>query len=117
VLAAGGTGDNGALTSSELYNPTSGTWSFTGNMNVGRVSAQAVLLANGIVLVIGGCINNDCRSSTTKTAEIYHPANGTWTLTGSMLRGRAEFVATLLPSGKILVAGGRERVHLRDGRS
>ena len=106
VLAAGGTADNGALASAELYNPGSGTWSFTGNMNVGRVSAQAVLLGNGSVLVMGGCINNDCLSSTTKSAEIFNPANGTWTLTGSMGKGRAEFIATMLPNGKVLVAGG-----------
>ena len=106
VLAAGGTSNNGALASSELYNPASGTWSFTGNMNVGRVSAQAVLLANGTVLTMGGCINNDCLGSTTASAEIYNPANGTWTSTGSMLKARAEFVATLLPGGKVLVAGG-----------
>jgi N-acetylneuraminic acid mutarotase len=106
VLAAGGTSNNGALVSSELYNPGSGAWSYTGNMNVGRVSAQAALLGNGSVLVMGGCINNDCLSSTTKSAEIYNPANGTWTLTGSMGKGRAEFVSTLLPNGKVLVAGG-----------
>jgi len=106
VLAAGGTNNNVALASSELYNPASGTWSFTGSMNVARVSARAVLLANGSVLTMGGCINNDCLSSTTASAEIYNPANGTWTSTGSMVRGRAEFVAALLPSGKVLVAGG-----------
>ena len=106
VLAAGGTANNGVLASSELYNPGSGAWSYTGNMNVGRVSAQAVLLGNGTVLVMGGCINNDCLSSTTSSAEIYNPANGTWTLTGSMGKGRAEFVAALLPNGKVLVAGG-----------
>ena len=106
VLAAGGTSNNGALASSELYNPASGTWSYSGNMNVGRVSAQAVLLGNGTVLVMGGCINSDCLSSTTNSAEIYNPANGTWTLTGSMGKGRAEFVAALLPNGKVLVAGG-----------
>ena len=107
VLAAGGTGDNGgALASSELYSPGTGTWNVTGSMNVARVSAQAVLLANGTVLTMGGCINNDCLGSTTATAEIYNPSNGTWTTTGSMVKGRAEFVAALLPNGKVLVAGG-----------
>jgi hypothetical protein len=107
VLAAGGTGDNGgALASSELYNPGSGTWTVTGSMNVARVSAQAVLLTNGTVLTMGGCINNDCLGSTTASAELYNPANGTWTSTGSMVKSRAEFVAALLPNGKVLVAGG-----------
>jgi N-acetylneuraminic acid mutarotase len=107
VLVAGGTGGSGgALLSSELYNPASGTWSTTGNLHVGRVSAQSVLLPNGMVLAMGGCINNDCLSSTTKSAEIYNPVSGTWTVTGSMRTARAEFIAVLLPSKKVLVAGG-----------
>jgi N-acetylneuraminic acid mutarotase len=59
-----------------------------------------------MVLTMGGCINNDCQGSTTRSAEIYNPASGTWAVTGSMRTGRAEFVAVLLPSGHVLVAGG-----------
>jgi N-acetylneuraminic acid mutarotase len=106
VLAAGGTSNNVALATSELYNPASGTWSSTGNMNVARVSAHAVLLANGTVLTMGGCINNDCLGSTTTSAEIYNPTSGKWTVTGSMVKGRAEFGAVLLTTGQVLVAGG-----------
>lgn len=107
VLVAGGTGDaNTALASSELYNLASGTWSSTGEMNVARVSARSVLLSNGTVLVTGGCIVSDCLGSTTWSAEIYSPSTGKWTVTGSMLKARAEFVAVLLPNGKVLVAGG-----------
>jgi hypothetical protein len=107
VLVAGGTGGSGgALVSSELYNPAAGTWTTTGNLHVGRVSAQSVLLPNGMVLTMGGCINNDCLSSTTRSAEIYNPVNGTWTVTGSMKTARAEFIAVLLPHKQVLVAGG-----------
>jgi N-acetylneuraminic acid mutarotase len=107
VLVAGGTGDNGgALASSELYNSASGSWSSTGGLHVARVSAQSVLLSNGTVLTMGGCITNDCLSSTTRSAEIYSPISGTWTVTGSMRTARAEFVAVVLLSGKVLVAGG-----------
>jgi N-acetylneuraminic acid mutarotase len=107
VLVAGGTGENnGALASSELYNPASGTWNSTGSMHVGRVSARSVLLPNGMVLTMGGCVSNDCLSSTTRSAEIYNPVTGTWTVTGSMRTGRAEFIAVLLPSKEVLVAGG-----------
>lgn len=105
VLAAGGTNNNLALASSEIYYAGSGSWSFTGNMNVARSGARAVLLSNGTVLAMGGCIN-DCLSNTTASAEIYNPTNGTWALTGSMAHGRGEFVAAVLPSGKVLVAGG-----------
>jgi|SRR5215469_15944847 len=107
LLVAGGTGDNNsALATSELYNSASGTWSSTGDMNVARVNARAVLLSNGTVLVMGGCIVNDCLGSTTRGAEIYTPNTGKWIVTGSMMKARAEFVAVLLPTGKVLVAGG-----------
>ena len=107
ALVAGGTGGaNNALASSELYNSASGSWTSTGEMNVARVSARAVLLPNGTVLTMGGCIVNDCLGNTTKSAEIFNPSTGTWSVTGSMRTGRAEFVAVLLPSGHVLVAGG-----------
>lgn len=107
VLVAGGTGDaNIPLATSELYNSASGTWHSTGDLNTGRVSASAVLLSNGHVLVMGGCIASDCLGSTTTSAEVYDPGTGNWMVTGSMRTGRAEFVAVLLPNGKVLVAGG-----------
>src|SRR5207302_5292371 len=39
-------------------------------------------------------------------AELYDPASGAWTATGSMSTPRYNFSAALLPSGKVLVAGG-----------
>ncbi|MGZ4809099.1 MAG: kelch motif-containing protein, partial [Thermoanaerobaculia bacterium] len=42
------------LSSAELYDPVSDTWSFVGSLSVGVSSHRAVLLGNGKVLVIGG---------------------------------------------------------------
>ena len=38
--------------------------------------------------------------------ELYDPAIGTWTATGSLGTARSFQTATLLPNGKLLMAGG-----------
>jgi len=86
VLVAGGRGAGpGALDSAELYDPVSGKWSVTGSLVKPRVMHTATLLTNGKVLVVGG----DTSAAPPdfgrgNTAELYDPATGTWTLTGSM---------------------------------
>ena len=94
--------------SAELYNPTAGTFTATGSMVQARAEFGIALLANGQVLVVGGCTAydaNGCLAVTAK-AEIYNPATGTWTATGAMRAARHAMNATLLASGKVLVAGG-----------
>ncbi len=63
------------------------------------------MLPNGKVLVAGGYDN----SGTLASAELYDPASGTWTATGSLATARYSHTATLLPNGKVLVAGGLQR--------
>ncbi len=108
VLVAGGIGSsNIALTSAELYDPASGTWTATGSLNTARCNHTATLLPNGKVLVAGGSNGSGALAS----AELYDPATGMWSPTGSLAAPRFEQTATLLPNGKVLVAGGSNGIN------
>jgi hypothetical protein len=89
------------LTSAELYNPATATFSTTGSLNTGRYGHTATLLNNGKVLIAGGT-NNSTRLS---SAELYDPTTGTFTVTGS-LSCACGYSATLLANGMVLFSGG-----------
>ncbi len=135
VLVAGGSGANNEsdLTSAELYDPDTGTWSATGNMVQAHVGFPATLLPDGKVLVgdelydaaTGSWFSTGklVTAATTATllangkvlatgsdgAQLYDPDSGTWTATGKMITPwRQSHTATLLPDGKVLVAGGAD---------
>jgi hypothetical protein len=73
-------------------------------MTDARSLHTATLLPNAQVLVAGG--RRDDFGTTLSSAELYDPATGLWTATGSMTTGRYSHTATFLPNGQVLVAGG-----------
>jgi N-acetylneuraminic acid mutarotase len=109
VLVAGGDDESVSLAAAELYDPASGTWSPTGSMSVRRSFPTATLLPNGEVLVAGGTPDISSNNAVA-SAELYNPASGTWSPTGSMHTARFIDTATLLPTGQVLVAGGAPSV-------
>ena len=60
-------------------------WRRAGRLNTARDFHTATLLQNGMVLVAGG-INHNISASA--SAELYDPASGTWTATGSLNTAR-----------------------------
>jgi len=97
----------------ELYDPATGAFSLTGSMTTKRVGHTATLLADGRVLIAGGCAGRGALFFSVGTplssAEIYDPDTGTFAPAGNMTAARCWFVtSTLLADGRILIAGGRE---------
>jgi hypothetical protein len=67
-------------------------------------------LANGKVLIAGGSTSTDPQSSSagqfSSLAYIYDPTTQVFTPTGSMIIGRSDHKATLLPDGRVLITSG-----------
>ena len=72
VLVVGGY-NRTSLSSAELYDPRTRSWTATGSMSVSRNVPTATLLPNGEVLVAGGY---SYTSGFLRSAELYDPATG-----------------------------------------
>lgn len=97
----------GGLSEPEIFDPASGTWSAAGTMNTLRIWHSAELLSDGRVMVVGGSqANAGGQFIPLASAEIFDPATGAWTITGTMQHTRARFTATRLSDDRVLAAGG-----------
>ncbi|MGO9085651.1 MAG: kelch repeat-containing protein [Candidatus Sulfotelmatobacter sp.] len=103
VLVTGG--DNTSPSTGELYDPSADTFTSVGNMSAAFDSHTATLLcdlshlpcANDKVLIAGG---------STSSAELFDPSTSEFTPIADTLAQRMAATATLLPNGKVLLAGG-----------
>jgi deoxycytidylate deaminase len=106
VLAVGGDGDNGPLASAETYDPTIGSFQSTGSMSHDRHGHTATMLHDGRVMIVGGWANNINTYQDLTIIEIFDPATGIFRRAGSIGMARDFHTATLLPDGRVLIAGG-----------
>jgi hypothetical protein len=93
-----------------LYDPSTNTWSQTGDIKTPRVSSPLVKLQNGQALFIGRASELGQRYPgqtpyPLPASELYDVASGTWIDQGETFLREAPRAA-VLPSGQVLVAGG-----------
>jgi len=102
--------DGGATT----FLPYPNAWTLSPHtMRVGRMCANVVLLPNGEVLALGGCNNNYFQQGITRAtvyaAEVFNQTTG-WRFDSNQGSPREyHSTAVLLPSGKVVSAGGDTR--------
>ena len=89
----------------EIYDPATGIWSPTNNLSGPRSRHTASLLPNGIVLVAGGRSSSNS-SSILASAELYDPATGNWSNTGSFGGARYVHSASVLPERAACLSPG-----------
>jgi hypothetical protein len=127
VLVAGGEGDKAGRRAkhdkagrrAEVFDAATGQWVAIGELKHPRDGHTATLLPDGRVLVAGGEGDKAGRSAkgggarhsakdggAGDSAEVFDPATGQWMATGELKVRRDGHTATLLPDGRVLVAGG-----------
>lgn len=94
--------------SAKLYDPLSGRVTSAGNLVSKRTREfTATLLPNGKVLIAGGIGEGGIGGYFMfDSGEIYDPITNSFTATSNMAQKRSNHTATLLPDGRVLIAGG-----------
>jgi PKD repeat protein len=115
VLVAGGSvpirvGLPDPVTTAEIFDPKTGTFSSAGDWNTPRQHHTAVLLRDGNVLIVGGFqMNAQGNTQELRSAELYVPASGTFHELGNMMitgHMGMNWDGILLKDGRVLIAGG-----------
>jgi hypothetical protein len=98
-------------TNAEICDSITGRFTSARNMIVSRQWHTATLLSNGTVLIAGGNLDGSFDSSYVvgnTSAELYNPAMGIFSATGTMTRYRRSHEAGLLANGSVLIAPGSD---------
>jgi hypothetical protein len=100
------TASSGGVSSMPMTFTVTPGFLLTGSMANPRTSPTTTVLNNGMILIVGGENESGLNQSFVMPAELYNPATGTFTTTGSLNEGRFQHTATLLNNGMVLITGG-----------
>ncbi len=96
-----------------IFDPTTGTFTKIGTLTGLRSQPKAIVLRDGRVLIVGGDITPPTGGSagisgeaTSDTAEIFDPADGSFTALGPVGGKRWASDLVMRPDGRVLVIGG-----------
>ena len=113
VLVTGGQVSPGRATATAVIISTEGTSTRVGPLRKARFKHTMVTLPSGQVLIIGGTSNDTDLLATT---ELYDPRTRRFTAGPTMSAGRYKLTdsATLVPDGRVVVAGGGPGIEIID---
>jgi hypothetical protein len=109
VMVLGGFGNAGTtLDTVEIYHPATDTWTYAPSMAVSRANHTATVLASTRILVVGGYTRPvGGVLDYAPGAEVYNQFTSSWAPTsGPPVDTRGGHTATLLPGGRVFLAGG-----------
>lgn len=89
----------------ERYDPLADRWTAAGRLPVARANYTATLMPSGRVLVTGG-VGGRFRDGADANCDVYIPEENRWVAVAPLAERRFGHTATLLPDGRLLVAGG-----------
>lgn len=109
------TPDPGTEAEEELGITLEPGWELMGELEFGRWGHTATLLQNDAILVVGGRKRLSFRRASVVNGEILPLGSTEWATTSRFNWERTFHTASLLPDGRVLVAGGTGRIVLKEG--
>jgi len=106
VMVSGGWFQTAVYPNTEIFDPSTGQWTASASMNIKRFNATSTVLANGRVLVVSGADESGFDTVTVGSTEVFDSTADSFSSTSPMFTPRNGHTATLLATGKVLIAGG-----------
>lgn len=110
VLVVGGTQDKSprVLAEAERWTAKADAFAPAGSLRTPRRDFTLTALPDGRALASGGA-DDYGRGHWSAQCDVYDPKTNTWKPTGDLHIARRGHTATVLPDGRVLVAGGQDR--------